>query len=71
MSEITNASYEEVEEASEKSNNRVFNLKIEFTQEGVSMNVSTNLSPLEQLGVIDLWKTNILDELTGKKSKED
>lgn len=71
MSEITNASYEEVEETAPKPVNRIFHLKIEFAEEGVSMNVSTNLTPLEQLGVIELWKTNVLDELTGKKSQED
>lgn len=73
MSEIVNAEYSEVEqpEQEQPSVNRAFRLHVEFTPEGVQMQVNTNLSPLEQLGAIELWKTNVLDEITGKKKSED
>lgn len=73
MSEVVNAEYSEVEqpEQEQPSQNRAFRLNVEFTPEGVQMQVNTNLSPLEQLGAIELWKTNILDEITGKKKSED
>jgi hypothetical protein len=56
MSELINADFSEVQQSE---------------QERVQMQVNTNLSPLEQLGAIELWKTNVLDEITGKKKSED
>jgi hypothetical protein len=73
MSELINADFSEVQQSEQEqpSTNRAFRLHIEFTPEGVQMQVNTNLSPLEQLGAIELWKTNVLDEITGKKKSED
>jgi hypothetical protein len=70
MSEIIDANFAEVPEGTAESTARSFHLKIEFAEAGVSMHVNTNLSPLEQLGAIELWKTNVLDEITGKKSEQ-
>lgn len=70
MSEAINADFSEVETSEAKKPIRSFHLTIDFEEEGVQMHVNTNLSTLEQLGVVELWKANLLKDLTSAKAEE-
>lgn len=70
MSEPIDANFSEVMQPEQKAPIRAFNLKIEFAEEGVQMHVNTNLSTLEQLGAIALWKANLLKDLTKSEAAE-
>lgn len=71
MSEIVNAQVEEVaEEAAKEIPARKFTLEMVFTNAGIEINTQTNLTPLEQLGAVELFKTNILNNTVTPKDGE-
>lgn len=71
MSEAIEASFAEVEPSEAKKPIRSFHLRIDFEEEGMQMHVNTNLTALEQLGAIELWKANLLKDLTNAKAEEE
>lgn len=54
-------------DANEALPTKMLNLKITFTPEGVKIDLSSNLSPLEQLGAIDIFRQHILQSALGDK----
>lgn len=73
MSEIIGANFEEVptpaEGEQQPSTARTFGLTLTFTEEGVKIDVRSNLTPLEQLGAIEIFKAHLLASALGS-SKE-
>lgn len=71
MSEIINAQVEEVaEETATEMPARKFTLEMVFTNSGIEINTQTNLTPLEQLGAVELFKANILNNTVTPKDGE-
>lgn len=73
MSEILDANYEDVTEqpSSEQqpTQERTFGVTLTFTEDGVKIDVRSNLTPLEQLGAIEIFKAHLLTSALGA-SKE-
>lgn len=74
MSEITGASVEEVvEQAAEQQGAeqqyRTLAVTMTFTEEGVKLDVRSNLSAMEQLGAIEIFKAHLLASALGSKSE--
>lgn len=44
---------------------RVLDLKVTFKPEGVEIDLKSNLSPLEQLGAIDIFRQHVLSSAIG------
>lgn len=55
----------ETEQQSEVTADRKLALTITFTVDGVKIDVSSNLSPLEQLGAIEIFKAHLLTSSLG------
>lgn len=71
MSEIINAQVEEVaEEATKEIPARKFTLEMVFSTTGIEINTQTNLTALEQLGAVELFKMNILNNAVSGKDGE-
>lgn len=62
-----NAEPQEVVE--ETPSAREFNLKLTFTEEGVKIDVRSNLSALEQLGATEIFKAHLLASALGPNSQ--
>lgn len=73
MSEIIGASVEEMnnEPVAEQPpvNEKMLNVGLTFTEEGVKIDVRSNLAALEQLGAIEIFKAHLLASALGN-SKE-
>jgi hypothetical protein len=71
MSEILNAEVTELpneQEATEAPKlERKFVLDMTFDEQGIHIDTRTNLSPLEQLGAIEIFKMNILNQSMSSK----
>lgn len=68
MSQIIGATAEEITSSEEQvSAERKFSVNLTFTEEGVKIDVSSNLSPLEQLGAIEIFKAHLLSSSLGDK----
>jgi hypothetical protein len=67
MSEIIGATVEEVEQQPEEnvSTGRTIGLTMTFTEEGVKLDVRSNLTALEQLGAIEIFKAHLLASALG------
>lgn len=55
----------ETEQQSEAAVDRKLALTLTFTVDGVKIDVSSNLSPLEQLGAIEIFKAHLLTSSLG------
>lgn len=44
---------------------RVFDLTLTFEPEGIKIDLKSNLSPLEQLGAIDIFRQHVLNSAMG------
>lgn len=53
------------EEQEELAADRKLAITLTFTSEGVKIDVSSNLSPLEQLGAIEIFKAHLLTSSLG------
>lgn len=60
--EVPNESEQSTEEAG-----RVLDLKLTFMQEGIKIDLKSNLSALEQLGAIEIFKAHVLASALGEK----
>lgn len=72
MSEIIGASVEEVNEKQPQTaptNEKMLNVSLTFTEEGVKIDVRSNLMALEQLGAMEIFKAHLLASALGS-SKE-
>lgn len=56
---------EETEQQPEVTADRKLALTVTFTVDGVRIDVSSNLSPLEQLGAIEIFKAHLLTSSLG------
>lgn len=56
---------EQVDDAPESA--RQFELRLTFTADGVKIDLKSNLSPLEQLGAIEIFKAHVLSSALGNK----
>jgi hypothetical protein len=69
MSEIIGASVEEVTEQQNQEQPeeqlRTLGVTMTFTQEGVKLDVRSNLTALEQLGAIEIFKAHLLASALG------
>jgi hypothetical protein len=66
MSEIIGATAEEIPSQEEAAVvERKFAVELIFTTEGVKINVSSNLTALEQLGAIEIFKAHLLASSLG------
>jgi len=66
MSEIIGATAEEIPSTDEVSSvERKLGIELIFTTEGVKINVSSNLTALEQLGAIEIFKAHLLASSLG------
>lgn len=55
----------ETEQQPEAAADRKLALTLTFTVDGVKIDVSSNLSPLEQLGAIEIFKAHLLTSSLG------
>lgn len=55
----------ETEQQPEATADRKLALTLTFTVDGVKIDVSSNLSPLEQLGAIEIFKAHLLTSSLG------
>lgn len=65
MNEIIGAQVEEVNEEPKPTNERILGLTLTFTEEGVKIDVKSNLTALEQLGAIEIFKAHLLASALG------
>lgn len=72
MSEVINAEFSEVSneaEAPVQKQERKFVLDMTFSEEGIQIDTRTNLTPLEQIGCVEIFKSSILNQnMTPKES---
>lgn len=59
----------ETEQQSEAAVDRKLALTLTFTVDGVKIDVSSNLSPLEQLGAIEIFKAHLLTSSLGNSKQ--
>lgn len=74
MSEITGASVEEVveqpaEQQGAEQQYRTLAVTMTFTEEGVKLDVRSNLAAMEQLGAIEIFKAHLLASALGSKGE--
>jgi hypothetical protein len=65
MSEIINAEFAEISndaEAPAQKAERKFVLDMTFSEEGIQIDTRTNLTPLEQIGCVEIFKSSILNQ---------
>jgi hypothetical protein len=68
MSEIIGASVEEVPQEQPASPDRVLALTLTFSTEGVKIDVKSNLTALEQLGAVEIFKAHLLSSALGQSN---
>lgn len=69
MSEIIGASVEEVpQEQQPAAPERVLALTLTFSEEGVKIDVKSNLTALEQLGAVEIFKAHLLSSALGQSN---
>lgn len=55
------------QETTQEEQGRVLDLKLTFLQEGIKIDLKSNLSALEQLGAIEIFKAHVLASALGEK----
>lgn len=59
----------EVEQQEQAVPGRQLNVMLTFTEEGVKIDVKSNLSALEQLGAIEVFKAHLLSSALGSPNE--
>jgi hypothetical protein len=59
----------EVEQQEQAFPGRQLNVMLTFTEEGVKIDVKSNLSALEQLGAIEVFKAHLLSSALGSPNE--